>query len=72
MRLEAYIAALRARRATLEENRAAITKRGMRMRSRWGTSGHFTDTTNGWLAELTRRIHELTSIIMALESGAAV
>jgi hypothetical protein len=72
MRVESYVAALRQRRAQLEEDRAAITERSMRLRSRWGTSGPFSDTTNGWLGELNRRISELTAIIKAFERNYAV
>lgn len=66
MKFDLYLAALRQRRSQLEADRAVITERGIRMRSRWG-SQPFVDTTKSWLAELDRRINELSAIIRTLE-----
>jgi len=71
MKFEAYVAALRRRRSQLEADRALITERGARTRSRWGSTP-FVDTTRGWLAELDRRIGELWAIIMAFEKRYAI
>jgi hypothetical protein len=71
MKFESYVAALRRRRSQLEADRAAITERGARMFSRWG-SMPFVETTKGCLAELDRRIKELSAIIRAFEQRYAI
>jgi hypothetical protein len=71
MKPEAYVAALGRRRSQLEASRAVIIERGLGMRSRWGST-QFVDTTSGWLAELDRRIGELSAIMAAFEGKYAV
>jgi hypothetical protein len=50
------------------EYKSAITERGVRGWTRWGTEPAV-QTTHTWLAELERRIGELTCIADALEKG---
>jgi hypothetical protein len=61
-----YVAALRRQRAQLESYRATITDRGVRGGSRWGLAP-WVDTTKSRLADLDRRINELSAIIKAFE-----
>ncbi len=68
MNMAAYIASLRARIATMIEDKSAITERGVQGWIRWGTEPAV-QTTHTWLAELERRIDELTCITDALEKG---
>jgi hypothetical protein len=68
MKMEAYVACLRADLARLEAQRASIVERGSRMWSRWG-SRPFVETTGKWLAELDRRIAELAGLTKAIERG---
>lgn len=48
--------------------KSAITERGVQGWIRWGTEPAV-QTTHTWLAELERRIDELTCIADALEKG---
>jgi len=64
MEMQAYTETVRRRRERLRTDRAFIADSGMEMRSNWGTR-----TTKTWVAELDRRIAELSAIITALESG---
>jgi hypothetical protein len=56
--------------AKLREMRAAMLKNGSRMEMRWGSRLPFTDVTKGWIAELDRRIAELTRLIVVMRSHA--
>jgi hypothetical protein len=71
MDMARYVAITRQRISDLEINKATIIERGIRMRSRWGRTP-FVDTTNMCLAELDRRIRELTTIANAIERGQAI
>lgn len=68
MNMQSYIANQRRRISQLESDRAVITERGVRLFSRWGYRP-FIETTRGTLAELDRRVQELTVIVTALEHG---
>lgn len=71
MDLSQYIAGLRRQAQQLENQKKAMTKPGVQMRSRWGY-GPFVDVTKQWLAELDRRYLELTDIADRLERGVPV
>ena len=69
MTLERLIAHYDTEIVRLQAMRAALTKSGSAMRSRWGTSGPFTDNTRWWLAEIERRIVDLTKLNAVIRSG---
>jgi hypothetical protein len=62
MQFKWYVDGLRRQMGSLVANRDFIRESGMKLRSNWG--GY---TTKGWLAELDRRINELSAIITAFE-----
>jgi hypothetical protein len=66
MQFKWYVDGLRRQRGSLVANRDFIRESGMQMRSNWSY------TTKGWLAELDRRINELSAIITAFERKYAV
>ena len=63
---ERYIAIKEREAAKLREMRAAMLKNGSRMEMRWGNRLPFTDMTKGWIAELDRRIAELTRLVVVM------
>jgi hypothetical protein len=63
---ERYIAIKEAEISRLHEMRAAMLKNGWRMEMRWGNTLPFIDMTKGWIAELDRRIAELTRLIVVM------
>ena len=65
MKFEWYVAGLRSRRSQLQAYRTALAEHGVRVVSNWGTA-------RAWLAELDRRINELSAIIAAFEQRYAV
>jgi hypothetical protein len=71
MKIEAYVAYLRAELERLNDRRAALTERGGRTWSRWGRQP-FVETTGACVAELDRRIKELAGITDAIEQGRSV
>jgi hypothetical protein len=65
MAFQWYVDDLRRRRARAEESRAALEHGCV-----WSNSGFgMVDMTATWRAELSRRIAELSAIIVAFESG---
>ena len=62
MTRQRYITIKEAEITRLREMRAAMTRNGSRMRMRWGQRMPFVDVTNGWIAELDRRIVELARL----------
>jgi len=65
---ERYIAIKEREAAKLREMRAAMLKSGSRMEMRWGNRLPFIDMTKSWIAELDRRITELTRLIIVMRS----
>jgi hypothetical protein len=64
--IQTHIASLRARIATLNEQKRSMTERVIRMDRRAGR-GPWVETTRDWRAELDRRIGELTRVIAAFD-----